>query len=886
MRIYSLNIPDDVIKVYFADGGFEEKLKIFLTFIEKHQTIFERLIYPFSGKYFIDNIEIVTDVLPEFTASIVNYGIQNIINLEKHVKYLKQSPISLSWDTIAESSQIILDAWNTCAGWYDSRYLDQQMHQQIYSLTGLLQVKGRHTDLLGCLNLIYNEILLRAKFPKKLDPDLLSLYFPIDKNKRKMLLEMTGEFTKVINLLDSQPADSIFLSDRNKILNDIERIISGYIQKREIICSSPDFQAKVDMISKYAKQDVNILFIGEPGTGKEFFAKFISKQNAPFIIYDCPIYSNSTTKLETFFRSLNKEQPIKNPGFLKMAEGGTIFFREIDEMPRDAQAALYRTWKDGDYKNIRFIASSKKNINWLKEDDNFRHDLYLNLFKEHIELPSVKDRSEDIAEFGKHFFDQYLIKEGYTPFKITAGDFQILKEKCWLGNLDEIKNIIEKVTNHFYDSDTISTEKLYELLQIYLQIPVKQGPMQSEKLSKEESDLCRVFEKKYKFITQSKSMIPVLNDVKMYAEGEINILLFGETGVGKEILAKAIHKLSPRRDELFMERNCAAFSSELLESELFGYEKGSHGTANINKKGIFEIADKGTVFLDEIGRLSHDHQGKILKFLDDGQIQKIGSTEEIKSDVRIIFGTNQNLDEMVNGGPFLKDLFYRIDAGHPITIPPLRERKTDIPLLCEYFFTKKLNIKDPDLIIKFKKDCFIHLLDRPWSGNVRELEYYISKLVIKCTLGKEKIDNYISPQSLKKFYAKKYLVKIQGDEPTKKPFFKDNDDLLIFKAGIKCGMKWSELIEENTKFKTIETCKKTVYTIIIRLQHHFRSIDEVVEYLTDEEILTGDSKNDFRKKYANILNDIKEKKENKNFIKRYIHKYERDNLLPKIDFTS
>lgn len=228
-------------------------------------------------------------------------------------------------------------------------------------------------------------------------------------------------------------------------------------------------------------------------------------------------------------------------------------------------------------------------------------------------------------------------------------------------------------------------------------------------------------------IGQSDRMLDVFESIHLAAPSNANILLLGESGTGKELVAKAIHYMSPRAKGPFIKFNCASIPEGLLESELFGHEKGAFTGAISLRKGRFELADKGTIFLDEIGDLPLSLQPKILRVLQEREFEKVGGEKTIKVDVRMIAATSKNLERLVNEGKFREDLYYRLNVI-PIVLPPLRERKEDIPLLVEHFL-KKYNEENrksinlaAEVIDLFKK--------YDWPGNVRELENTIERLVV------------------------------------------------------------------------------------------------------------------------------------------------------------
>jgi len=229
-------------------------------------------------------------------------------------------------------------------------------------------------------------------------------------------------------------------------------------------------------------------------------------------------------------------------------------------------------------------------------------------------------------------------------------------------------------------------------------------------------------------IGKSAALRKVLDQIAIVAPTASTVLLRGETGTGKELVARAVHRLSPRRDRTFVRLNCAAIPSGLIESELFGHEKGAFTGALMQKRGRFELADKGTLFLDEIGDISVDLQPKLLRAIQEQEFERLGSTKTIHVDVRLIAATHRNLPEMIRNSQFREDLFYRLNV-FPIDIPPLRERREDIPLLVHYFISR-LSRRMQKQIRSVPKQAMEILGNAEWRGNVRELENFVERCVI------------------------------------------------------------------------------------------------------------------------------------------------------------
>lgn len=247
-------------------------------------------------------------------------------------------------------------------------------------------------------------------------------------------------------------------------------------------------------------------------------------------------------------------------------------------------------------------------------------------------------------------------------------------------------------------------------------------------------------------IGQSESLRRVLHQAEQVAPLNTTVSIFGETGTGKELLAHAIHKLSPRSNHALVKVNCAALPGTLIESELFGHEKGAFTGADARRTGRFEIANRGTLFLDEVGELPLDLQAKLLRVLEEGEFERVGGSHTLKVDVRVIAATNRNLEEAVRKGAFRSDLYYRLSI-FPITMPPLRERKEDIPILVTHL-VKQLGKKLGKTIDAIPQDTMAKLYNYPWPGNVRELRNVIERAVIITQGSKLRLIDDLDSQAL------------------------------------------------------------------------------------------------------------------------------------------
>jgi two-component system, NtrC family, nitrogen regulation response regulator NtrX len=257
---------------------------------------------------------------------------------------------------------------------------------------------------------------------------------------------------------------------------------------------------------------------------------------------------------------------------------------------------------------------------------------------------------------------------------------------------------------------------------------ILRNALQQRGLLEENARLRGEVESRHEIVGRSFGVRQVLERVEKVAPTEARVLITGENGTGKELVARAIHRLSPRADEPFIEVNCAAIPSELIESELFGHMKGSFTGATEDRAGKFELANGGTLFLDEVGDMSLAAQAKVLRALQEGVVTRVGGARAIKVDVRVLAATNKQLPEEIREGRFREDLFHRLNVI-PLHVPPLRERREDIPMLVQHFALRA--VREASLAPKTLAPEALELLQRlEWSGNVRELRNTVERLLI------------------------------------------------------------------------------------------------------------------------------------------------------------
>jgi len=289
-----------------------------------------------------------------------------------------------------------------------------------------------------------------------------------------------------------------------------------------------------------------------------------------------------------------------------------------------------------------------------------------------------------------------------------------------------VETAVEAMKNGAYDYLT-KPYKLDELVIVvdraceFSRLSVKSKLLEQELVRKESP---------FEFIGTSRQLKDILALIRKVAPTDSPVFIQGESGTGKELVANTVWHYSTRKDSPFIALNCASLSESLIESEIFGHEKGAFTSAHQLKHGLVEVADKGTLFLDEIGEMPIGLQAKLLRFLDSGEFRRVGGNKALVVDVRLITATNKDLPEMIKAGTFREDLFYRLNVI-TVTIPPLRERKEDIPELARYFL-KKYSRKLSKVVKDFTGEALELLAGYHWPGNVRELENVIERAVILC----------------------------------------------------------------------------------------------------------------------------------------------------------
>jgi transcriptional regulator with PAS, ATPase and Fis domain len=348
----------------------------------------------------------------------------------------------------------------------------------------------------------------------------------------------------------------------------------------------------------------------------------------------------------------------------------------------------------------------------------------------------------------------------------------------------------------------------------------------------------------HKIIGYSEKISEVISVVKMIAPTSLSVLVSGESGTGKEIIAELIHKLSDRKDKTFIPINCGAIPEGLIENELFGHEKGSYTSASDKSKGYFETADKGTIFLDEIGELPLSSQVKLLRVLENGTFMRVGGSKNIKVDVRVIAATNKNLVNMVEKGNFREDLYFRLKAV-TLQLPPLRERVEDIPVFVLKFAIDSAE-KYKRSTLSFDKEALSAIVNHHWKGNIRELKNFIDMLTVM-EPGKT-VTGDIIRKYLKSDTTPSYLPMVLGSKES------ENSNDLIFKTllEIKNDLSLIKKFIFNTYTNKITPAYFDDNDDIIDLSREILSNEPETE--KDEIILTLKKHRGNRRKAAEELN--------------------------------
>lgn len=371
------------------------------------------------------------------------------------------------------------------------------------------------------------------------------------------------------------------------------------------------------------------------------------------------------------------------------------------------------------------MKNPKGRILVIEDEKSMREVLRILLEEESYEVITASDGDKGIESINSDIFDLVI-----TDIKMPKADgFEILRKVreispdtivIMITAFGTTESAIEAMKQGAYDY----IHKPFKIDEIRL---IVRKAFERKKLSEELSLLKEKIQSSFRLesiIGKSAKMQELFKLIPKIAQSNSTVLISGESGTGKELVAAALHNLSPRKNRNFITINCATFPEGLLESELFGHMKGSFTGAFTNKSGLFEIADAGSIFLDEICEMPISLQSKLLRVLENGTFRRVGGTSDIKVDVRVISATNKDIQEAVLTGTFRDDLFYRLNVV-PIILPPLRERIEDIPLLIEHFLNKFSANKK-----RISQDALRFFVNYSWKGNVRELENIVERIVL------------------------------------------------------------------------------------------------------------------------------------------------------------
>jgi len=453
----------------------------------------------------------------------------------------------------------------------------------------------------------------------------------------------------------------------------------------------------------------------------------------------------------------------------------------------------------------------------IEDDSTMREGMCYSLRKEGHEVSSAKDGKEGLL-LGKR-----------THFDLVITDYR-MEPMSGLEVLDEIKKINPETAVVLITAygtmelavkamssgaaDCVSKPLSLEEFRARIRKVLENKAIREEnvRLGEENQYLRTQVSQQYNFgriIGHSKPMQLIFEQIRKIAPTDSSVLISGESGTGKELIAHSIHNCSPRQDKPFIKVNCGALAEGVLESELFGHEKGAFTNAIRQKRGKFELADAGSIFLDEIGDISENVQVKLLRVLQEKEIDRVGAEQTKKVDVRIIAATNRELFELVQRGKFREDLYYRLNVI-PLDLPPLRHRKEDIPLLVDHFLKKKgVEMKKP--ISKMNRQTLEALQEYDWPGNIRELENLIERALVLCDRDEIQLCDF--PVLLEK--GRQNILHLSEEDLSLTPTLENLELQLLKRAmekagGVKTkaaeilGIKTSALYYKLEKYKLIE----------------------------------------------------------------------------------
>lgn len=474
-----------------------------------------------------------------------------------------------------------------------------------------------------------------------------------------------------------------------------------------IIGNSLEVAKVVASLDKIAKSNCHVLITGETGTGKELIAQALHelspRSRATFISTNCAAIAGNLVGTELFGNERGSFTDAKKRiGRFEEAKKGTIFLDEIGELPIELQPYLLRVLSEGQFFRIgsntpvktsaRVIAATNVDLKAAIDRGAFREDLYQRLNVIRVDLPALRDRKDDIALLANYLAAKNvdILPEGKSVVHFSEGAINKLESYNYPGNIRELENIVKRALV-FSQTEVISEDDIIFDL---------------------EEAARRGYELRKTNIQNSNA----------------NLLIVGETGAGKGHLAKELANQDPKRDKV-VTIDAGSIPKDLIESTLFGHTRGSFTGAVEDKEGLIDGADKGILIVDEIGNLPMDAQSRLLRFLQNGEVVKVGENKPRKIDARVFALTNMNLAQAVLDGKFREDLFYRLNVV-PILVPPLRDRRDEIPGLVSLSLANANNVRGDGENVQISEAANRVLLESEWSGNIRELQTAIQAAVL------------------------------------------------------------------------------------------------------------------------------------------------------------
>ena len=513
----------------------------------------------------------------------------------------------------------------------------------------------------------------------------------------------------------------------NILKEQVEALSGQSSPEGDIIGESPIMQEVFATINKLSSTDANILILGENGTGKDVIARLLYRYSPrygkPFVTIDLGSIPEQLFESELFgfekgaFTDAKKSKA----GRMEVATNGTLFLDEIGNLSLPMQSKLLTAIEKRQISrlgstqtmpiDVRLICATNADIRHMVDEGSFRQDLLYRINTIEIHIPPLRERGNDIILLAEYFLDRYARKYKKEMRGLTREAKNKLLKYTWPGNVRP---------------KPWEKEKLLATLTSGMRL--RQSQREVNILKEQVEALSGQSSPEGDIIGESPIMQEVFATINKLSSTDANILILGENGTGKDVIARLLYRYSPRYGKPFVTIDLGSIPEQLFESELFGFEKGAFTDAKKSKAGRMEVATNGTLFLDEIGNLSLPMQSKLLTAIEKRQISRLGSTQTMPIDVRLICATNADIRHMVDEGSFRQDLLYRINTIE-IHIPPLRERGNDIILLAEYFLDRYAR-KYKKEMRGLTREAKNKLLKYTWPGNVRELQHTMERVVI------------------------------------------------------------------------------------------------------------------------------------------------------------